>query len=183
MELPKIRGVLLLGAGELGEELTDQLAGLAGPALYRLEGELGNRAEVATAHTPPVTPQETDLPKVIDEIKRHLRDTRQAFLVQAEQRDALRNKMERRLQPDDDPPLEYELFFAKYYDQLTEEDHFQFDRIRALTEGPMHDGNQRVLELLNAYPQVRREIPDLDRLRQFLERLAFGRAGINFRSF
>ena len=109
-----------------------------------------------------------ELTEVLDEIRSHLADTRHAFVAQTTQRDALRRDMEQRLHPTYDPPLEHERFFAKYYDQLTEGERFQFARIRALTDGPMETGNRRILQLLNDIPEARQAIPDLDRLRQHL---------------
>lgn len=145
-----------------------QLASVAAPALYQLEGELGLRTKVGEAPTQTETKPTTDLRSTMIELHRHLGDTRLAFVGQAQQRDALRSAMERRLAPDDEPPLQHERFFAKYDDQLTGDERFQFERIRSITQGPMHDGNSRMLELLNGNPEVLQAIPQFEQLRQHL---------------
>lgn len=64
--------------------------------------------------------------------------------------------------------LQYENFFFRYYGKLNEEEKFQFDQIRAMTEGPLHDGNQRILNIMESSSQVLEEIPALLLLRQHL---------------
>jgi len=99
-------------------------------------------------------------------IARILDSTGIAFDTQADRRDALAETIERRLGIRS--PLEYEKFFFKYYPQLTREELFEFDQIRAITEGPLHDGNRKILSLLEEQPGLLEEIPELEDLKQHL---------------
>ena len=146
---------------------TDQLASLVGPAMYELEGRMGLRAGALSAIAP-AGGATGNIRPAMEEMQRHLQDTYRAFRGQGEQRDALRAKMTDRLQPDDHPALQHELFFAKYFVELTAEERFAFDRIRAITEGPLQVGNRRMLALINDNPSAMREIRILDTLRSHL---------------
>jgi len=104
--------------------------------------------------------------KVIREIARALGDTRVAFEAQCRRRDGLVRMIETRLQVHSD--MEYEKFFFKYYPQLNDAERFEFDQIRAITEGPLYRGNRRMVELLGESPSLIDEIPALVVLRQHL---------------
>jgi hypothetical protein len=64
--------------------------------------------------------------------------------------------------------LEFEKFFYRYYEQMTDEEKFQFDQIRAMTEGPLYNGNRGILEILNQNPEILDKIPGFTALRQHL---------------
>jgi hypothetical protein len=102
----------------------------------------------------------------IREIARKLDDTRTAFVAQCRRRDYLVDMLERRLRIHND--LEYEKFFFKYFPELTDEERFEFDQIRAMTEGPLFNGNRRIVELLEKFPDLTDDIPELMALRQHL---------------
>jgi hypothetical protein len=102
----------------------------------------------------------------VREIARALDGTGIAFDAQVDRRDALAVKIESRLQIRSS--LEYEKFFFKYFPQLTREERFEFDQIRAITEGSLHDGNQKILDLLDRHPGLLEAIPELEDLRQHL---------------
>jgi len=105
------------------------------------------------------------LAQTIREIARALGDTRTAFRAQAARRDELVAAIRQRLTAEH---LQYEKFFQKYYPQLSDAERFVFDQIRAMTDGPLHDGNQRILTMIERQPAVLDEIPSLVALRQHL---------------
>jgi hypothetical protein len=102
----------------------------------------------------------------VREIATQLGDTRTAFVAQCRRRDDLVEMLERRLGMRND--LEYEKFFFKYYPELNEAERFEFDQIRAMTEGPLYNGNRRILELLENVQGLTDEILELTDLRQHL---------------
>jgi hypothetical protein len=122
-----------------------------------------------TAPNTLATPDAT-LPHVkrdaISEIARKLDDTHTAFVAQCSRRDGLVDMLERRLRIHND--LEYEKFFFKYFPELTDAERFEFDQIRAMTEGPLFNGNRRIVELLEKFPDIADDIPELMALRQHL---------------
>lgn len=64
--------------------------------------------------------------------------------------------------------LEYEKFFFKYYKQMIADERFEFDQIRALTEGPLYNGNRTIANILETHPELLDEVPFLVDLRQHL---------------
>lgn len=108
----------------------------------------------------------TDTRQAMNQIAEYLEITRTAFIAQCHRRDLLVRMIEDRLKVKED--LEYENFFFRYYGKLNDEEKFQFEQIRAMTEGPLHDGNQKMLSIIEGHPQVLEEIPALAALRQHL---------------
>jgi hypothetical protein len=111
-------------------------------------------------------PSERDLYDVMKLIQRLLVDTGTAFAAQARRRDDLVAAIEKRLNFKN--ALEYEKFFLRYHSQLTEEERFEFDQIRAITEGPLQMGNRRILELIENNPKLLDLVPQMTGLRQHL---------------
>ncbi|MCK5602692.1 toll/interleukin-1 receptor domain-containing protein [Candidatus Pacearchaeota archaeon] len=107
-----------------------------------------------------------DLRMAMKEIGRNLKETRTAFVAQCRRRDDLRTTMLDRLGIRSN--LEYEKFFFRYYHQLNDSEKFEFDQIRAITEGPLENGNRTILEILDSNPQLLEEVPTLIALRQHL---------------
>lgn len=103
-----------------------------------------------------------DLRKIRD----HLEATLEAFRMQARRRNLLVGVMRDRLGITE--RLEYERFFNRYFDEMDAEELHEFRQIRALTEGTMHDGNRGILEILEAAPGLRDELPILAALRVHL---------------
>jgi TIR domain len=99
-------------------------------------------------------------------MQKHLGDTRTAFVAQVRRRDELVRAIEKRTKTHN--TLQFEQFFFKYYAGLEPEEHFIFDQIRALTEGPLYRGNRAIVDLLEAHPLLIEEIPRLVQLRQHL---------------
>jgi hypothetical protein len=125
-------------------------------------------ADLRQAATPKASPLLliTDSRQVLLEIAKCLDSTATAFVAQCRRRDRLVSMIQSRLGIDD--PLEYESFFFHYYAKLSDEERFHFEQIRAMTEGPLHNGNQSILSLIEDHPQILKEIPRLAALRQHL---------------
>jgi hypothetical protein len=104
--------------------------------------------------------------EVLQEIARRLGDTDTAFHAQARRRNALFAAIRKRLGVTE--RLEYEKFFHRYYTTLNSDEQFEFAQIRAVTEGTLHDGNQRILTLIEQHPAVLDAVPELVDLRQHL---------------
>jgi hypothetical protein len=100
------------------------------------------------------------------EISAALANTWTAFAAQCRRRDHLVEVIRLRLAVRDD--LEYEQFFFRYFGKLNDEERFEFDQIRVMTEGPIYSGNQRILDIIEKHQQVLEEIPRLADLRQHL---------------
>lgn len=107
-----------------------------------------------------------DLYSAMSEISRHIAGTHTAFAAQCRRRNDLVQTLRKRLAIK--KTLEYEKFFLRYYDRLNAEERFEFDQIRAITEGPMYLGNQALLDLIEQSPEVTRALPELGELRQHL---------------
>jgi len=104
--------------------------------------------------------------EAIREIATKLQDTHTAFVAQIRRRDDLVQAIEQRLGIHND--LQYEKFFFQYFPELTEREKFEFDQIRAITEGPLNNGNRRIVEILEEVPELLDELPALTDLRQHL---------------
>lgn len=123
-------------------------------------------ARILPASAPAGAP-EPDLRGAMVEIQRHLQDTGTAFNAQLRRRKALRKSIEGRL--DIQSTLQHEKFFFRYYDEMTAEEQWEFAMIRAMTDGPMYEGNRRIWAILTDTPALLDEVPLLDRLRTHLK--------------
>jgi hypothetical protein len=103
---------------------------------------------------------------IMREMQRHLADTLTAFLAQRRRRNDLVATIERRLGFKNE--LSYEKFFFRYHPQLSEDERFEFDQIRAITEGPLHTGNHNILQLIETHPEVLEVSPMIVAVRQHL---------------
>jgi hypothetical protein len=103
---------------------------------------------------------------IVQEVERILADTKTAFLAQIRRREALVEMLERRLRMHN--TLQFEKFFFKYFSELTDDERFEFEQIRAMTEGPLCTGNRRIVQLIDQNPRLIEEIPGLMDLRQHL---------------
>lgn len=111
-------------------------------------------------------PREPDLHELTKVIQRNLVDTGTAFVAQCRRRNDLVEAIEQRLNVKND--LEYEKFFFRYHSQLTNAERFEFDQIRAITEGPLQTGNRRILEVIENNPALLDLVPQMTALRQHL---------------
>jgi hypothetical protein len=107
-----------------------------------------------------------NMKQVLTQIAREMDKTDTAFNAQIRRRDLLRGMLINRLHADE--RLEFENLFFQYYSQMNDIEKFQFEQIRAMTEGPLHDGNEAILRILEGHPQLFEEIPSLEVLRQHL---------------
>jgi hypothetical protein len=99
-------------------------------------------------------------------IEKELDRTATAFSAQCQHRDLLVDMIQRRLGVTDNS--EYEVFFLRYFDRMNREEKFHFDQIRAMTEGPLHDGNESIVQIMEENPEVLEEIPSLKALRRHI---------------
>jgi hypothetical protein len=99
-------------------------------------------------------------------MSRLLETNHTAYLAQGRRRNALVAAVERRLDIRERP--QYETFFFRYQPLMNEEEHFEFNQIRAMTAGVIHDGNQDVLTILDEHPELLEEMDLLKTLRQHL---------------
>ena len=107
-----------------------------------------------------------DMRQALTQIAREMDKTAAAFDAQCRRRDVLRGMLRNRLKVDE--KLEFENLFFQYYGKLNDVEKFQFEQIRAMTEGPLHDGNETILRIMESNPQLLDEIPSLEILRQHL---------------
>ncbi len=108
----------------------------------------------------------SDIRPAIQTIKRSLDGTWAAFTAQCHRRDDLVSAIIKRLNAQ--ATGSYENFFFRYFPGLNNEEKFQFDQIRAITDGPLYQGNRQILEVIEKNPQIMDEIPELTNLRQHL---------------
>lgn len=108
----------------------------------------------------------TDTIQTMLAISKSLGFTRKSFNAQARRRNQLVKALETRLRIKEN--LQYEKFFFRYYVQLNEEEKFEFEQIRAITQGVLYKHNQKILDILNEHPQAFAEIPTLEDLQQHL---------------
>ncbi len=119
----------------------------------------------AAARALPAPAQPTDLRAVVRTIRQHLRDTDTAFRAQIRRRNDLYDAIRNRLKVEGG---EFERFFFRHYPSLNDEERFEFDQIRAITEGALYEGNRQILAAIESHPALLDEIPALQDLRQHL---------------
>ncbi len=94
--------------------------------------------------------------EVMYEIQKNLRLTKTTYLAQKRRRNELKASLIAK--SPEKTPLSSERRIRLHYPHLTSEERFIFDQIRAMTEGPMYQGNTQILRLLNQHPELFREI-------------------------
>jgi hypothetical protein len=107
-----------------------------------------------------------DLHEPMREIQRYRTDALTAFVAQCRRRDDLVAAIEKRLNFKND--LEYEKFFFRYHSLLNEEERFEFNLIRAMTEGSLQPSNRKILEIIETHPAMLEVLPEMTALRQHL---------------
>ena len=107
------------------------------------------------------------LQEAVDALRNCLEVTRTAFITQSRLRNNLVYAMQKRLQIT--TQVEYELFFIRYFDLMEEEERFEFNKIRALTEGLLHNNNRKIFEIITTTPGIREELPILGALKLHLD--------------
>jgi hypothetical protein len=114
----------------------------------------------------PAQAEQTDTRQALRQIAQERGNTWTAFLAQCRRRDELVEMIRTRLGVRQN--LEYERFFFQYYDRLNKTEQFLFKQIRAMTEGPLYEGNMKILRIVDEHPQVLDEVPMLADVRQHL---------------
>jgi hypothetical protein len=114
----------------------------------------------------PAQTAQTDTRQALRQIAEERENTWTAFLAQCRRRDELVEMIGSRLGVKQD--LEYERFFFQYYEQLDKAEQFLFKQIRAMTEGPLYEGNKKILRIIEEHSQVLDEVPVLAAVRQHL---------------
>jgi hypothetical protein len=158
-----------LGSYQAFNDPQTPLEALAVPEQNRILNKLSEQVDADLRKTmPPNRPVDasSDKRSAMQTIQTTLAQTHTAFVAQARRRDQLVQSVRSRLAVNDH--LQYERFFFKYFERLDRDERFQFDQIRAMTEGPLHDGNQTILRTLERFPELMEEIPSLLALRQHL---------------
>jgi hypothetical protein len=92
--------------------------------------------------------------------------SRVAFSAQAHRRDPLIAVLEKRLGFRNE--MEYEKFFLRHHAELDAVERFEFEQIRAITEGPLHEANRTMLDALEQQPSLLDTLPGMIALRQHL---------------
>lgn len=132
--------------------------------------DISMAVDEALRHAQPVVAQGpvriSDTHAAMKEIAENLDNAQTAFIAQARRRDALVATIRKRLGAHE--VLQYEKFFFRFYDELDRMERFEFDQIRAMTEGPLYEGNKRILQIMEQHPEVLDELPVLADLRQHL---------------
>lgn len=127
------------------------------------------------ASTPPPAPPQPapppaqpipDTASLLRRILSNLKDTDAAFEIQTRRRNLLVQHVQARLGITE--RLSYEKFFFRTYDRLDDEERFEFQQIRGLTQGTMQERNRDTLQILNATPALLDAVPGLARLREHL---------------
>lgn len=93
---------------------------------------------------------------IMHQIQKNLRLTKVTYQVQSRRRKELRTSL--LLKSPEETPLSSEKRMRLHFTNLTKDEKFIFDQIRALTEGPMYQGNTTILKLLDEHPEIYREI-------------------------
>jgi hypothetical protein len=99
-------------------------------------------------------------------LAQELNTTWTTFSAQCRRRDDLKARIRARLKVREH--LEFEKFFFRYFDKLDREEKFEFNQIREMTAGSLHDANQKMLSVIEEHPQALEEIPMLVNVRQHL---------------
>ena len=90
-------------------------------------------------------------------IQTNLKLTKTAFLSQLRRRNAFSEKM--LSQKPELEQLTWEQRFRAYYLVMDKDERFVFDQIKAVTDGPLLQGNSAILDLLEAHPEMYIELP------------------------
>jgi hypothetical protein len=134
--------------------------------LNRLSVEVSQAVE---GRTGPARPSPTRPHDLLESMKRLIRDmdlTDVAFRSQNVRCRGLVHTLKARLAIAEH--LEFEQFFFRFHSRMTQEELFEFSQIRAVTDGPLAEGNRRMLDILMDQPAVLDEVPALTALRQHL---------------
>jgi len=102
----------------------------------------------------------------IQNIAKHQEYSYRAFQAQALRRNELVAHIETRLNIK--RRRQYEKFFAYYFSQMNQEEHFIFSQIRAITTSSLYQANKAILDELEQNSLVFSQIPETKRLAEHL---------------
>ncbi|MBK9001182.1 MAG: hypothetical protein IPM35_36130 [Myxococcales bacterium] len=100
------------------------------------------------------------------ELLRLLEDTATPFRAQNQRMRELVATMKQR--PEIQEQLEFEKFFVRYHAEMNALEKFEFDQLRATTEGILYPRNAAALAVLDRSPHLVELVPELSRLRDHL---------------
>jgi hypothetical protein len=107
-----------------------------------------------------------DIAGLLRRILNNLDDTELAFNLQTRRRNLLVQQARARLGITE--RLSFEKFFFRYYDRLNDEEQFEFQQIRGVTQGTLQERNRDTLQILNTTLALLDALPTLAALRQHL---------------
>lgn len=93
---------------------------------------------------------------VMAEINKNLKLTKTTYLAQKRRRNELKVSLLKKIP--EPIPMQSEQRMRLHYPNLTEDEKFIYDQIRAMSEGPTYQGNLRIYQLLEAHNEVYDEI-------------------------
>ena len=91
-----------------------------------------------------------------------LSTAKQAFISQLNRRNELGGLLTQRFEID--PNWSWEKRFYHYHDQMNDEERFVCQQIRAYSEGPIRENNQKALDIISTNPKVIKAIPTAQQL-------------------
>ena len=100
--------------------------------------------------------------EVMQKIQKYLKLTKTTYLAQKRRRLELKQLLVTKLPEPEN--LTEEKRMRLHHADLSADERFIFDQIKAMTQGPMHEGNQAMYLLLEQHPEMIQEIPLFDAL-------------------
>jgi len=160
-----------LGALQAFNDWKQPLESLAAPEQNRILNELSTKVSRAVERVeapaaPGPAPQTPALSQAMRALWPEMELTGVAFRSQNARCRDLVDAVTRRLRVTEH--LQYEKFLFTYHAQMTPAELFEFRMVRAVTEGPLADGNKKMLDILLDHPALMEEVPSLTALRQHL---------------
>ncbi len=99
---------------------------------------------------------ERNLIKAMTELEKVLAVNKQSFISQIARRNELGELLKQRFELRQEDSWEKRFF--QLYDDMNEQERFLCQQVRAYTEGPLYENNQRALEILTANPDMQNHI-------------------------
>ncbi len=97
-----------------------------------------------------------NLMEAVNRISKYQKASFTTFQIQAKRRDELVEMITSRLKIKRE--LQFEKFFAHYFEQMNKKEKFVFAQIRAMTETGLFENNKKVVEELTSHPEILNKI-------------------------
>ncbi|MBL4661828.1 MAG: winged helix-turn-helix domain-containing protein [Alcanivoracaceae bacterium] len=110
--------------------------------------------------------QNNELIKTVRAIADYQKVSYATFIAQAGRRNELVAMIEERLGKK--RKMQFEKYFAFYFEELNEQEKFVFDQIRAMTDTGLYQNNVKIIEQLNSHPKIYSQIKGTRELQQHL---------------